>query len=84
MDKKQVALIALFGAVVGCAATQVAQVHYADAQYEPGQVRECVAMQLEGLWSPSNIEGHSTQVPPGWTPAGGMSVGQNFGVIICR
>ena len=84
MNKRQAFLIALFDAVVGCAATQVAQVHYADAQYEPGQIRECAAMHLDGLRMVSNIEGHSVQVPPGWTPVGGTSSDQYPGVVVCR
>lgn len=84
MDKKQVALIALFGAVVGCAATQVAQVHYADAQYEPGQMRECTTLRLPSPNSGEEAIRSAQQVPPGWTPIGGTSNGNLTGVVICR
>jgi hypothetical protein len=84
MDKKQVALIALFGAVVGCAATQVAQVRYAEAQYEPGQMRECAALMVGPLLRASEAIGRSTQVPPAWTPIGGTATNNSAGVVICR
>ena len=41
MKKTHVFLIAMFGAVLGCVATQAARTQYADAQYQPGAFREC-------------------------------------------
>jgi len=84
VNSKQAFLVALFGVVVGCAATQVAQVQYADAQYEPGQTRECAAVGLGGLGRASNPARGAVQMPPGWTVIGGTTGGDIPGVILCR
>jgi hypothetical protein len=84
MDKKQVILIALFGAAVGCAATQVAQVQHANAQQAPGHMRECAAVQLGGLVRASNLARGAVQMPPGWTIVGGTTADDTAGVVVCR
>ena len=77
MKRTQVFVVALFGAVIGCAATQAVQVHYADAQYEPGQMRECSWIGI----GRNHRHPASVQVPPGWTAVSGLS---DRAILICR
>lgn len=58
--KTHVFATALLGAALGCVATQATQVHYADAQYDPGQMREC--SYLRGR---PGVYPETTQIPPG-------------------
>lgn len=84
MNTKQVFLIALLGAGVGGAATQVAHVGYAEAQSAPGQMRECSALRLGSLVTATDAVQRPVQVPQGWTPIGGTSADDAAGVVICR
>ncbi len=72
MKKTHVFLIALFGAVLGCVATQATRTQYADAQYQPGAFRECGFILIDGTRSADRIAENATAIPPGWTPLSGI------------
>ena len=78
MTRKQVFIVALAGAIAGCAATQLAQVHYADAQYGPSDPRECAYLPVVRL--DRDPARPTTAVPPGWRAVGG---GERS-VVLCR
>lgn len=80
MNTKTVFFVGLFGAVIGCAATQAAQVHYASAQYEPGEVHECVRANIGGMSAVDSLDSNAVVIPPGWRAVGGA--GQS--VVLCR
>lgn len=81
MKKTHVFLIALFGAVLGCVATQATRTQYADAQYQPGAFRECGFLIIDGTRSADRVAENATAIPPGWTPLSGVGTA---GVVLCR
>jgi len=82
MQNKHLLIAALLGVILGCAGTQLAQVHTVDAQVEPGQFRECVAYVLDADTNLEDLPAKAKSIA-GWTPVGGG--GENYPtVVLCR
>ena len=79
MKNNHLLIAALLGVILGCAGTQLAQVHTVDAQVEPGQFRECVGYILNYDRDLEDLPANAKSIA-GWTPVGGFQ----GGVVLCR
>jgi len=83
MNTKNAFIIALFGAVIGCVATQLAQVYTASAQVPPRPFRECAGLSLEGSGDLQRMASRASSIA-GWTPVGGWGRSGDYGVVLYR
>ena len=80
MQNKHLFIAALLGVILGCAGTQLAQVHTVDAQVEPGQFHECVSYSLNTDGDLEDLAANAKSIA-GWTPVGGTGT---RAVVLCR
>jgi hypothetical protein len=86
MDKKATLSALVIGVIIGCATSQATEIASANAEptpaaapAAPGQLRECMILELEADHDLKDAD-EKVRSLDGWTPVGGS----NQGVVVCR